>query len=310
MKFITVVFFLIYSSMSWGVMSKHSAWQSPEARDAYKDIEATFGFVPTFLRVFPKDSIAGAWEEMKGVQMSGQTAMAPKYKELVGLAVASQIPCKYCEYFHTQAAKLNGATDEELAEAVAVAGVTRHWATFVSGAQLDEQVMRAEIDQMFVNMRMKRDEENAGTKAKEPPIVVISAQTAYKDIDRTFGFVPNFLRQFPVEGIVGAWKETKSVVMDPDSYLANRNKALIGLAVATQSSCRNCIYYEDQSAKFSEATGREISEAVAVASIVRHWSTYLNGMQLDENTFRTEVDRAMKFVKRKMLAEKNVAMKQ
>ncbi len=34
----------------------------------------------------------------------------------IALAVASQIPCDYCVYFHTQAAEANGATDEEIPE--------------------------------------------------------------------------------------------------------------------------------------------------------------------------------------------------
>jgi AhpD family alkylhydroperoxidase len=78
------------------------------AEEAYADIERTLGTVPSFFRAVPESGIAGAWAEMKGVQMNPDTALDGKTKELLGLAVASQIPCHYCIYFHTLAAKANG----------------------------------------------------------------------------------------------------------------------------------------------------------------------------------------------------------
>jgi AhpD family alkylhydroperoxidase len=61
--------------------------------------------------------------KFKSVQPNPNT----KVKELIGLAVAAQISCTYCIYFHTTAAKLNGATDAEIREAVAMATISRHW---------------------------------------------------------------------------------------------------------------------------------------------------------------------------------------
>ena len=89
--------------------------QVTDAASAYKDIENTFGSVPTFMRRFPEVAIAPAWREFKAVQLSKTTELPIKEKELIGLAVASQIPCTYCIVFHTEIAKMNGATDEEIA---------------------------------------------------------------------------------------------------------------------------------------------------------------------------------------------------
>ena len=55
--------------------------------------------------------------------MNPSTAIPGKYKSLIGLAVASQIPCKFCIIADTEFAKLEGATDRELTEAVAMAGL-------------------------------------------------------------------------------------------------------------------------------------------------------------------------------------------
>jgi AhpD family alkylhydroperoxidase len=122
---------------------------SAKAQDGpatYRDIEATLGSVPTFFKLFPEEGVGGAWTEFKTVQLNSKTALSGKEKELIGLAVAAQIPCSYCIYFHTQAAKLNGATDAEVREAVAMAAITRHWSTVLNGMQADPAGFREETD--------------------------------------------------------------------------------------------------------------------------------------------------------------------
>lgn len=116
---------------------------------AYKDIEATLGQVPTMFRVFPEIGIAGAWAEFKSMQLNPDSKLDGKTKELLGLAVSAQIPCQYCVYFHTAAAKLNGATDEEIREAVAMASIVRHWSTVLNGMQVDEATFRKETDDIL-----------------------------------------------------------------------------------------------------------------------------------------------------------------
>lgn len=123
-----------------------SSAEDASARAAYQDIEQTLGLVPSFFRLFPEAGIAGAWASFKAVQLSPDTALNGKMKELIGLAVAAQIPCQYCVYFHTAAAKANGATEQELREAVAMAAIVRHWSTVLQGMQVDPAGFRSETD--------------------------------------------------------------------------------------------------------------------------------------------------------------------
>lgn len=126
------------------------------AEEAYKDIEKTLGLVPKFLQLFPKESITGAWSEFKALQLNPYTALSGKEKELIGLAVAAQIPCEYCIYFHRSAAVLNGATDLELSEALAVGGCVRHWSTLFHGPQIDSASFIKDADQMLQNYQQRR----------------------------------------------------------------------------------------------------------------------------------------------------------
>src|SRR5450631_4318914 len=120
--------------------------EDPSATAAYKDMEATLGMVPGFFRAFPESGIAGAWAEFTTVQLSPATKLDGKTKQLIGLAVAAQVPCAYCIYFHTAAAKANGATDEEIGEAVAMAAITRHWSTVLNGMQVDLASFKSDTD--------------------------------------------------------------------------------------------------------------------------------------------------------------------
>ncbi len=122
--------------------------QQPDAsaQAAYRDIEATLGFVPGFFKVFPEAGIAGAWDEFKTVQLDPHTALSGKEKQLIGLAVAAQIPCAYCIYFHTAAARANGATEEEVRETVAMAAITRHWSTVLNGMEVDLATFKKDTD--------------------------------------------------------------------------------------------------------------------------------------------------------------------
>lgn len=123
-----------------------AAAQNASAQAAYQDIEQTFGFVPDFFRKVPEAAIAGAWMEMKSLQLNPKTKLDGKTKELIGLAVSAQVPCHYCVYFHTQAAKASGATDEEIKEAVAMAGITRHWSTVLNGMDIDLAAFKRDTD--------------------------------------------------------------------------------------------------------------------------------------------------------------------
>lgn len=120
--------------------------EDASAQATYKDIEQTLGSVPSFFKLFPEGGISGAWAEFKAVQLNPKTKLDGKTKELLGLAIAAQIPCHYCIYFHTAAAKLNGATEQEIRETVAMAAIVRHWSTVLNGMQVDFNGFKQETD--------------------------------------------------------------------------------------------------------------------------------------------------------------------
>jgi AhpD family alkylhydroperoxidase len=117
---------------------------SMSREDIYKDIEKTWGFVPTFVKQLPDAALAGAWREEKDLELS-DTALPAKTKALISLAVAAQIPCQYCIWVDTETARQLGASDQEIGEAVAMAALTRHWSTLFHGLQVDFDTFKKEF---------------------------------------------------------------------------------------------------------------------------------------------------------------------
>jgi AhpD family alkylhydroperoxidase len=121
---------------------------NPSADAAYAEMTKLLGAVPTFVKSFPKAGIAGAWAEVRDIQLSDKTALDAKTKALIGLAVAAQIPCVYCVYEDTMGAKRAGASQDEIQEAVAVSALTRHWSTVYHGNQIDFDQFKKEMGGM------------------------------------------------------------------------------------------------------------------------------------------------------------------
>lgn len=284
---------LILALVGLALAPIHSDAASPAYQAALDDIRATLGSVPSFFTMFPEDALPGAWETMKSLQLSPETAIPPKYKELIGLAVAAQIPCDYCVHFHTAAAKLNGATEQEIREAVGMASLTRFWSTVANGSDQDQPSFRAEVDRMVEHIG------GAGESAP-PEVQVTDAASAYADIEATFGFVPSFVRSVPEGTIAAIWKEWKALELSPATAIPNKYKSLISVAVASQIPCSYCIYADRKFGQLDGVTEAEISEAVGLAAVTRHWSTFLNGMHLDLATFQKETNAVFEHVRAAM----------
>lgn len=112
----------------------------------YQEIEHTMGLVPSMFKAVPDATLELEWQLFKATQLN-ESAIPGKYRELIGLAIAAVTKCRYCAYFHTAIAKLNGATDAEIEDAVHFAKATAGWSAYINGLQIDYDQFKKEIDQ-------------------------------------------------------------------------------------------------------------------------------------------------------------------
>jgi AhpD family alkylhydroperoxidase len=113
---------------------------------AYEDMAETYGSVPGFFRLFPRDDIADLWFKFRVLQLNPYIAMDAKMRELIGVAIATQGPCRPCVYFHAATALANGASREEIREAVGIGAATRRLDDIFNDVALDMDVFRKETD--------------------------------------------------------------------------------------------------------------------------------------------------------------------
>lgn len=113
-------------------------------RQIHAEIEQMFGGVPMMFKAVPDSSLELEWQLFKRVQFD-DGPVPNKYRELIGLAVSAFAKCQYCLFFHTEVAKLHGATQAEIEDAVHYAKSSAGWSTYISGLQLDLDQFKKEV---------------------------------------------------------------------------------------------------------------------------------------------------------------------
>ena len=126
---------------------------SEDRHEVERDIEETLGLVPEMFGRVPDYLLPTEWASFKALVLSDATALPNKYKEMIGLAVSGATRCKYCAYFHTEAARLFGATEDEITETALIAKNTMGWSTYLNTLQFDYDAFVGEFDQITAHVR-------------------------------------------------------------------------------------------------------------------------------------------------------------
>ena len=120
--------------------------------EIYKEIEQMFGLVPSMFKAVPDSSLELEWKLFKQVQFD-EGLIPNKYRELIGVAIAAVSKCRYCALYHTEVARLYGATDAEIEDAVHYAKSSAGWSTYINGLQLDFDQFQEEIRRACEHVR-------------------------------------------------------------------------------------------------------------------------------------------------------------
>jgi AhpD family alkylhydroperoxidase len=121
-------------------------------KEIYKEIEGMFGLVPSMFKTIPDSSLELEWQLSKRVQFD-EGPIPNKHRELIGVAISAVTKCRYCSFFHTEVAKLNGATEAEIEDAVHFAKSSAGWSTYINGLQLDYETFKKEVLQACEHVR-------------------------------------------------------------------------------------------------------------------------------------------------------------
>ncbi len=120
--------------------------------EIYSEMRGLFGLVPSFFKAVPDSILGNEWELYKKLEVD-EGPVPAKCLQLIGLGIAAATKCRYCTLYHTEMAKLHGATQEEIDCVLAYTKLTTGWSSFVNGLQLDFDTFRAEIQRACEHVR-------------------------------------------------------------------------------------------------------------------------------------------------------------
>lgn len=131
--------------------------------ELHREIESVFGEVPSWLKAMPSGAAHAFWSAFRDVYLVETGPLSRRQKALIAFATAAAMRDERATTFHREVAKLLGATDAELAEASAAAGLVAFAATTMIGQQLDTARIREETLRETVFARI-----NGGVRADAP----------------------------------------------------------------------------------------------------------------------------------------------
>jgi AhpD family alkylhydroperoxidase len=116
--------------------------------EVYTEMKETLGKVPGFFESMPDDSLKMEWDLFKKYSLSDDGEIPPKYRELMGLSAAAATHCWYCANFHSATAKMHGATDAEIQEAIHLAKFGAGWSAYLNGSLYDHEKFMKELQEI------------------------------------------------------------------------------------------------------------------------------------------------------------------
>ncbi|WP_254761678.1 carboxymuconolactone decarboxylase family protein [Natrinema marinum] len=116
------------------------------------EIEAYLGRVPSWLEAMPEPAADHSWGIVRDLELE-ETELAQREKALAAVSAAAAIQCPYCTHFHREEAKLEGVTEPELEEAIAVAGNVRLFSSVLHGAEVDHEAFVSETAEIVEHVK-------------------------------------------------------------------------------------------------------------------------------------------------------------
>ena len=110
-----------------------------------------------------------------------------------------------------------------------------------------------------------------------------------KDIQKSIGIVPGFVKGLPQDVLNHDWPLMKKYTLG-ESKIPGKYRELIGLAVAANIKCPHCQLFHMSVAKMLGATPEELAEIAFLASYTSRWSAMIHAQHYPYETFAKETE--------------------
>ena len=126
-----------------------------------------------------------------------------------------------------------------------------------------------------------------------------------KDIKKTIGLVPGFMKALPQEVLIHDWSLWKKYTLGT-TEIPGKYRELAGLEIAANIKCPYCEVMHTAMAKFHGASDEELAEIYYLASLTSRWSTMIHAQHYDWETFEKEAQQIGEYLQKNW--EKEIEM--
>jgi AhpD family alkylhydroperoxidase len=123
----------------------------------------------------------------------------------------------------------------------------------------------------------------------------MSYQQTVKEIETTFGSVPEFFRNTPEDVLTQVWPIMKKYGMG-ESVIPQKYREMMALAAAATMKCPYCQTFHRESAKMFGASEAELNELAAIVAQTSFWSAILHTQNYDISRFMKELQAMGEYV--------------
>jgi AhpD family alkylhydroperoxidase len=95
----------------------------------------------------PDELVDAEWRRLRQ-WLFHETLIPSRYKALIGVAVAASLRCPYAARLQSELARVHGASEAELAEAVQHAALGAGWGVRLSGLEVSPADFAAEVEKV------------------------------------------------------------------------------------------------------------------------------------------------------------------
>jgi alkylhydroperoxidase/carboxymuconolactone decarboxylase family protein YurZ len=109
-----------------------------------REIESMLGFIPSWFQPMTDQTLELEWMAWKA-QATRKGAIPEKYRELISAGIMAATQDKYGVFYCTEAAKMAGATEEEIQEVAEIVKYDVGWGPFLRLNQVDFEQFKNEV---------------------------------------------------------------------------------------------------------------------------------------------------------------------
>jgi AhpD family alkylhydroperoxidase len=126
----------------------------------------------------------------------------------------------------------------------------------------------------------------------------MSYEETLREIEQTFGFVPDFFKNTPKDVMTQMWPVFRKYQLG-QSIIPPKYREMMMLASSAAAKCPYCELYHREVSKMLGATEEELAELAVLVASTGFWSSVLHTMHYDKAKFADELKRAGEYMAKK-----------